>query len=98
MNKSQQHLQEQEIEKGYLECERCKTTNGIFDCHHIIFKSEAPKHKNIDHPDNFIVLCRNCHNFFHGKGKDGNGVEPTTKKEDRLYLVEERGLNKLFNS
>ncbi len=82
----------------YLFCERCKSNQNIDPPHHIIFKSEAPKHKNLNDPRNLILLCRDCHNYFHGRGKDGLGKEPTSKKEDRRYLVEERELYKLFNS
>ncbi len=99
MEKSiKEFIQEKELELGYLCCERCKTTNAIFDIHHICYKSEYPKHKNIDDPRNLILLCRKCHDFFHGKGKDGLGNKPTTKKEDRLYLIKERDLDELFKT
>jgi len=74
---------------GYLYCERCGCNgsdpdNPLDPPHHIIYRSEARKHKNLHNKKNLILLCRNCHNWFHAK------------KNRRTYLVIERGLQKLF--
>jgi 5-methylcytosine-specific restriction endonuclease McrA len=99
MEKSiKEFIQEKELELGYLYCERCKSNQNIDPPHHIRFRSEFPRHKNLNDHRNLIILCRKCHDFFHGKGKDGLGNKPTTKKEDRLYLIKERNLNELFKT
>jgi predicted HNH restriction endonuclease len=83
---------------GYLFCERCKSNQNIDPPHHIRFRSEFPRNKNLNDHRNLIILCRKCHDFFHGKGEDGLGNKPTTKKEDRLYLIKERNLDELFKT
>jgi len=72
-------------ESGYIYCQYCGINRSpIWDTHHIVFRSEAPKHKNLHKIDNLIVCCRNCHNSFH------------KKKTTRATLIKERGLDKLF--
>lgn len=69
----------------YDYCERCGVSNSLrFEAHHIIFASEAPKHKELHNFKNLILLCIECHNELH------------KHKILRNKLVEERGLNKLF--
>lgn len=71
---------------GYLRCERCKTTSSqLWDVHHIVYRSEAPKHENLHNPANLILLCRLCHGFMH------------SKKSNREALVKERKLHLYFN-
>jgi 5-methylcytosine-specific restriction endonuclease McrA len=55
------------------------------DRHHIIFKSEAGWHKEINNPLNIVQCCRSCHLKFHSKNLD------------RSPLILERGLDKLFS-
>ena len=78
-----------EKKHGYLFCEICKTNiNGTprFETHHIVYASEAPKHKYLHDDRNLIVLCTSCHHKFHGN-----------KREIRKKIVIERDLEKLFN-
>lgn len=71
----------------YSYCEHCSTSNSLrFETHHIIYRSEAPKHKNLHNTRNLIRLCIRCHNDFH------------SKKIDRWYLVKERKLWELFET
>jgi hypothetical protein len=66
-------------------CEHCGTAiSPRFETHHIIFASEAYKHKELHNHKNLIYLCIGCHNEFH------------KHKILRNKLVEERGLNELF--
>ena len=60
------NLTEKQFERdGYNHCERCQKSNGILDLHHIVFRSEAPNHENLNNELNLIILCRDCHNWFH---------------------------------
>ena len=73
-------------DNDYGYCELCGISNPIkFETHHIVFASEAPKHKELHNFKNLIYLCINCHNNLH------------KHKILRNVLVEERGLNELFN-
>jgi 5-methylcytosine-specific restriction endonuclease McrA len=74
------------IEKnGYLFCEICKTSSSLrFEVHHLIFRSEAPNHKNLHKEPNLILTCIACHNKLH------------KKKSNRDKIVKERELYKLF--
>jgi|14BtaG_2_1085337.scaffolds.fasta_scaffold44495_1 5-methylcytosine-specific restriction endonuclease McrA len=66
-------------------CERCgRTTGDRFSVHHIVYKSEAPKHKNLDDHRNLIFICETCHSWFHGSKK---------RRDD---LVKKRKLWELF--
>jgi hypothetical protein len=66
-------------------CEYCGTSSSLrFETHHIVYASEAPKHKELHNFKNLIYLCIQCHNNFH------------SAKYTRNKLVEERGLNELF--
>lgn len=70
---------------GYLCCEYCGATNSLsFELHHIIFRSEAPNHKNLHHRKNALYLCVRCHNIFH------------KHKFTRDQIVKERKLYELF--
>lgn len=85
-NKQCAKYKEDFIEKhGYIFCEKCKISNSPrFEVHHIIFRSEAPNHRNLHHKDNLILCCIQCHNDFH------------KKKSNRNEIVKERELWKLF--
>lgn len=80
-------------EFGYLFCDKCNRSGSrYYEMHHIIFRSEKPKHKKLHDSINLIDLCVDCHNGFHDN------------KKSREYLVIERkldavfGLDVLFNS
>lgn len=71
--------------QGFLFCELCKTSNSLkWEVHHIVFRSECPKHPNLHDRKNLILLCIKCHNKLH------------KRKGDRAELVEQRGLRELF--
>lgn len=68
-----------------LYCEHCFTQNSFrFECHHLIFRSEKPKHKELHNKKNLIILCIKCHNLFH------------KNKWIRFKYIKIRELNKLF--
>jgi len=46
----------------WLHCEKCGTSNGPFDVHHKIKRSQGGG----DDPENLILLCRICHGREHG--------------------------------
>lgn len=68
-------------------CQICGITTALaYDIHHIVFRSEMPKHEKTNDPINLIYLCRSCHNKLHRK-----------KRESRKELVIKRNLEKVFN-
>lgn len=70
----------------YDYCERCGVSSSLrFEAHHIVFASEAPKHKELHNFKNLILLCINCHNELH------------KHKILRNDIVKERELDELFN-
>ena len=70
---------------GVVCCEKCFTQHSIaFSIHHIVFRSEKPNHKNLNHANNLIHLCYKCHDSFH------------SNKKSRNYLIKERNLISLF--
>ncbi len=69
--------------KNTISCQRCAYWLNL-EHHHIIFRSEAPKHENLHNPRNVIKLCGTCHKWFHNK------------KDNRKELVIERKLWELF--
>lgn len=74
-------------EKGFVYCQRCTTANTPrFEKHHIIYRSEKPKHPELHSKINIIVLCIKCHNELH------------KTKRLRSYLVEERKLHLIFGN
>lgn len=55
-------------ECGHVYCQNCGTSQSLrWEMHHIIFRSEAPRHKNIHHKNNSLFCCIQCHNNFHSK-------------------------------
>jgi len=72
--------------EGYAYCQRCKRSDMKLDCHHICLQSEFPKHKNLHHVNNLIIVCRECHEWFH------------SKRSNRDYLIKERNLTELFGT
>ena len=81
-------IRQAKIEKyGFLFCDRCETNNSYqWEMHHLIYKSEKPKHKYLHNERNLIDLCMKCHNWFH------------QKKDRRNYLIKERNLIALFGN
>ncbi len=72
---------------GYIYCQHCDTSNSLkFEGHHIIYKSEKPKHKDLHDKRNAILLCIQCHNEFH------------KHKGMRNEIVNDRKLNELFGN
>jgi hypothetical protein len=50
-----------------IRCEKCYASGQRLEFHHIVYRSEAPRHKNLHDPRNNILLCVTCHNWFHNK-------------------------------
>jgi 5-methylcytosine-specific restriction endonuclease McrA len=74
-------------EYGQLVCERCRCKSSIqFSVHHIIYRSEEPKHKMLNNILNLIYLCYDCHESFH------------KVKRSRNYLIQKLNLTKLFGN
>lgn len=72
---------------GKLCCEKCKIVWSIqFSTHHIVFRSERPKHPMMNDLANLIYLCYDCHEGFH------------KVKVSRNYLIQERGLTEFFGN
>jgi hypothetical protein len=70
---------------GKLCCERCMAEKSIlFSTHHIIYRTERPKHPSLNNLLNLIYLCAECHEWFHDK------------KIRRNYLIDDRDLTSLF--
>jgi 5-methylcytosine-specific restriction endonuclease McrA len=89
--KSRQELIDNQIsEYGYHFCEHCQKSRGVykFEVHHIIYRSEAPKHPYLHDKRNLIILCSDCHN--------GSGDSFHNNKSKRNYLIEERNLHEIF--
>lgn len=58
---------------GRLKCEKCKCTSSIqFSVHHIIFRSERPKHPELNNIKNLLYLCFDCHEWFHKRKRNRN--------------------------
>jgi len=79
-------------EYGYLFCQKrgCGTSRAFkFEVHHIVFRSEVPEHPQLHSKKNLIIVCSACHN------QKSNSFH--NKKDERNYLVLERGLDKIFN-
>ena len=71
---------------SHIFCQRCYTSNAFkFEVHHIVFRSEAPKHPQLHSKDNLIIVCDKCHRELHAK------------KKLRNPLVTYRDLEQKFN-
>lgn len=74
-------------EYGHLFCERCGINHTYqWEMHHLIYRSEKPKHRHLHDEKNLINLCMKCHNWFHAK------------KSRRNELIEKRNLVELFGT
>lgn len=84
--KAKAHMRERQLdERGYLYCENCGKTTKELDAHHIVYRSERPKHPELNNERNLILLCRPCHTWFHDK------------KDRREQLMLNRNLKQLFD-
>ena len=84
-SKAKQILREAQLEdRGWLYCEHCGRTTKALDAHHIVYRSEKPKHPELNNTKNLILLCRDCHTWFHDK------------KYRRESLMLNRNLKQLF--
>ncbi len=81
---TQELIEEMEEKYGYSICYKCRTPNPSFQFHHVVYRSEMPKHENLHHPKNLICVCVKCHNWFHNK------------KDRRDYIIKRRKLWELF--
>lgn len=89
LKKNRDELEEEMIDQfGYIFCQKCgKNKCGFkFEFHHIVYRSEAPKHPNLHDKINLILLGSECHDWFH---KD---------KSRRDYLIKERNLKDIFEN
>lgn len=72
-------------EHWYRFCEFCLVNNSLrWEHHHIVFRSEKPRHEFLHNRENIINLCIMCHNDFH------------KNKWKRNQIVKDRKLNLLF--
>jgi len=85
-SKNMQKIRENQIDKyWYTFCEYCWINNWVFSVHHIVYRSEAPRHNRLHDLRNLIICCWNCHRTFHDR------------KSNRNEIVKKRWLEKLFN-
>lgn len=69
----------------YRFCECCWINQSLrWEHHHIVFRSEKPRHEHLHDRVNIINLCIKCHNEFH------------KNKSKRDPLMIERWLDKIF--
>lgn len=72
----------------YPYCEVCFVNSSFrWEVHHIIFRSEMPRHKKLHDDRNLIHVCIQCHNAFHA----------SSGKEKRKPLIFSRNLEELFD-
>lgn len=81
-----EYRQEMKEAFGYLFCERCGVTNSKFEAHHIVYRSEKPRHEHLHDKKNILNLCVKCHNWYH------------IHKNNRNEVVEKRELHLLFGN
>ncbi len=86
--KNREELKEEMMDEyGYLFCQICKRSRGFRNLafHHIVYRSEAPKHQHLHSKKNLVICCDACHDKMHG--------DKNTVRED---LINDRGLRQLF--
>lgn len=88
-NQAMKKYKEDFIDKhGYVFCEACLVSNAYrFSVHHLVYRSEASKHKNLHDQKNLYLCCNDCHLKFHGG----------QYKDKFAQLEKERELKELFN-
>lgn len=80
-------------EYGYIYCQHCETSNAYkFECHHIIYRSEAPNHPRLHSKDNLIIVCNKCHRKFHD---NKNIRDPYVKSRNLKPLLYENKNSKI---
>lgn len=66
LEKSRQSIIDYHTNKRwYIICWFCWCSSWPFELHHIIYRSEAPRHKNLHNELNLIYLCSDCHRNIH---------------------------------
>lgn len=84
--KNRDEMKAEQIKKeGGTFCEHCFEP-GHVECHHLVYRSEKPKHEHLHNKLNLILLLPKCHAWFH------------KKKSRRNDLVRKRGLATLFGN
>lgn len=71
---------------GCVTCERCGRDGryATIEVHHIVYRSEKPRHEHLHSFENLMCLCLTCHEWIHeNKGR-------------RDQIVAERKLNLIF--
>lgn len=68
---------------GYNFCEDCKRSGVKLEGHHIVYRSEKPKHDKLHDKNNIILLCVPCHNKYHNIKSTRNELVTSRK----LYLM-----------
>lgn len=66
----------------WIACQICGKT--ACSKHHIVYRSEARKHENLNNERNLLNCCMECHKWLH------------EKKDRRRYLIIDRKLWELF--
>ena len=91
--KNRQALVDEMMEMyGYLFCQKCEQSEcgSKFEVHHLVFRSEEPKHPELHSKKNLIIVGDWCHkegpNSFH------------KKKSERNRFIKARGLDKIFTN
>lgn len=71
---------------GCVTCERCGRDGryATIEVHHIVYRSEKPRHEHLHSFENLMCLCLTCHEWIH------------ESKGNRDQIVAERKLNLLF--
>ncbi len=77
-------------EYDYLFCEHCKRSDKPLEFHHIMTKRDVPKHPELHNVLNLLLVCRECHDKYHGK------IKGYFKHEMRKQLIIDRDLKQLF--
>jgi 5-methylcytosine-specific restriction endonuclease McrA len=78
-------LKESQLDsRGFLFCQKCFRSDKSLEVHHIVYRSEAPKHINLHHSNNLTLICNDCHRWYH------------SKKSNRKQIVEKRKLWEQF--
>lgn len=88
--KNRQELINEHLDNfGYIFCQHCGKSNAfMFECHHIVFRSEMPNHPNLHDKENLIIVADDCHDDAHG----------ANKHQWRADLIKERGLTEIFGN
>lgn len=83
-----QMIQEMLDEYGYIFCQKSGVSNArSFHVHHIVFRSEKPKHPQLNNKRNLIIVSDDEHDEAHKE-----------KHPWRAKLIEERNLTELFGN